>query len=195
MDELQELILKSKNIFTEKAPYIDQQKFIIVQPSKQLLYLIINNSVNSTYNISTSKYGLGNKNESFQTPVGVHYIAKKIGDNVAKNTIFKGRKIFLDNLTINDLDKLEYSKIKQKYFKDNEDIITSRIMWLKGHEKGVNQGGNVDSYSRYIYIHGTIHENLIGTEASHGCIRMNNNDVIDLYDKVLENILVRILDN
>ncbi len=193
--DLKELILKSKNIFTEKAPHIDQQKFIIVQPSTQLLHLIINNSVNSTYNISTSKYGLGNKNESFQTPVGVHYIAKKIGDNVAKNTIFKGRKIFLDNLTINDLDKSEYSNIKQKYFKDNEDIITSRIMWLKGHEIGINLGGDVDSYSRYIYIHGTIHENLIGKEASHGCVRMKNDDVIELYNKVTEDTLVRILDN
>jgi len=195
MDELQELILESKNIFEEKAPNIDQDKFLIVQPAKQLLYLVINNLVNSTYNISTSKYGLGNKNESFQTPTGIHYIAKKIGDNVPKNTIFKGRKIFLDNLTTDDLGEIRYSKIKQKYFKDNEDIITSRIMWLKGHEEGINQGGNVDSYSRYIYIHGTIHEGLIGKEASHGCVRMKNDDVIELYDKVTENTLVRILDN
>tara|TARA_B100001996_G_scaffold233519_1_gene180270 strand:- start:835 stop:1422 length:588 start_codon:yes stop_codon:yes gene_type:complete len=195
MNELKNLILESKHIFKEKELNINQDRFIIVQPTKQILYLVINDLINSTYNISTSKYGLGNKNESFQTPIGIHYIAKKIGDNVAKNTIFKGRKTFLNNLTTDDLNKEEYFKTKQKYFKDSEDIITSRIMWLKGHEKGVNQGGNVDSYSRYIYIHGTIHENLIGTEASHGCIRMNNNDVIDLYDKVLENILVRILDN
>ena len=195
MNELKNLILESKHIFKEKELNINQDRFIIVQPTKQTLYLVVNDLINSTYNISTSKYGLGNKNESFQTPIGIHYIAKKIGDNVAKNTIFKGRKTFLNNLTTDDLNKEEYFKTKQKYFKDSEDIITSRIMWLKGHEKGVNQGGNVDSYSRYIYIHGTIHENLIGAEASHGCIRMNNNDVIDLYDKVLENILVRILDN
>ncbi len=68
-------------------------------------------------------------------------------------------------------------------------------MWLKGHEEGTNQGGNVDSYSRYIYIHGTIHEGLIGKEASHGCVRMKNDDVIELYDRVTENTLVRILDN
>ena len=70
----------------------------------------------------------------------------------------------------------------------DEDNICSRIIWLDGLEEGHNKGGNVDSKSRYIYIHGTHEEGLIGTPASHGCIRMKNKDVIELYEKVSINI-------
>ena len=69
-----------------------------------------------------------------------------------------------------------------KHFATHDDVITSRILWLKGHEDGVNKGDNIDSYSRYIYIHGTAHEDKIGTPDSHGCVRMNNDDVIELFD-------------
>jgi lipoprotein-anchoring transpeptidase ErfK/SrfK len=65
-----------------------------------------------------------------------------------------------------------------------DDYVTSRIIWLDGEEDGLNKGGNVDSYKRYIYIHGTHEEGLIGTKASHGCIRMFNYDVIELFNLV-----------
>ena len=65
-----------------------------------------------------------------------------------------------------------------------EDVITSRIMWLEGMEPGRNQGGYVDTYQRYIYIHGTSEEEKIGSPASIGCIRMRNEDVMDLYRRV-----------
>ena len=74
-----------------------------------------------------------------------------------------------------------------------DDYITSRIMWLEGQEEGFNKGGSVDSFKRYIYIHGTHEEGLIGQKASHGCIRMFNHDVIELYDLVSENTEVNIL--
>ena len=66
-------------------------------------------------------------------------------------------------------------------------------MWLKGDERGINLGGNVDTYNRYIYIHGTIHENKIGKKDSHGCIRMNNDDIIELFDNVKINMIVHIV--
>ena len=73
-----------------------------------------------------------------------------------------------------------------------EDVITSRILWLAGLEPGINQGGDVDTYQRYIYIHGTVEEDKIGQPVSHGCIRMLNKDVIELYDQLEVGCHVRI---
>ena len=73
------------------------------------------------------------------------------------------------------------------------DDVTSRILWLDGQEQGYNKGGNVDSYTRYIYIHGTSEEGRLGTPSSHGCIRMKNKDIIELYDKIKLGTLVLIL--
>ena len=64
---------------------------------------------------------------------------------------------------------------------------------VKGNEHGINLGGDVDTYKRYIYIHGTIHENKIGKKDSHGCIRMNNEDIIELFDNVKINMIVHIV--
>ena len=79
------------------------------------------------------------------------------------------------------------TKTLTKVIKDkksgNQDIICSRILWLSGLEIGKNIGGNIDSYSRYIYIHGTNEEGLLGKKASHGCIRMSNSDIIELCNK------------
>ena len=73
-----------------------------------------------------------------------------------------------------------------------DDYITSRIMWLTGLEEGFNRGGKVDSFKRYIYIHGTHEEGLIGQKASHGCIRMFNHDVIELFELIPLETLVDI---
>ena len=78
---------------------------------------------------------------------------------------------------------------------EDTDLITSRILWLEGLEPGVNKGGANDSYQRCIYIHGTANERSIGSPSSHGCIRMLNADVIDLYERVPVGALVVILDN
>jgi lipoprotein-anchoring transpeptidase ErfK/SrfK len=74
----------------------------------------------------------------------------------------------------------------------DKDEITSRILWLDGLEEGVNRGGDNDTYSRYIYIHGTTDEKRIGQPVSAGCIRMTNDDVIELFDEVLVDDLVLI---
>ena len=84
------------------------------------------------------------------------------------------------------------AKIIKDVIDTEDDHVTSRILWLDGLELGRNKGEGIDSYNRYIYIHGTHEEGLIGQKASHGCIRMFNNDVIDLFDRVQEGTYVLI---
>ena len=146
---------------------------IEVDISEQRLYLIENNLIKASYPISTSKYGEGSIENSFKTPLGKHSIKEMIGEEAEINTIFTSRINTKRSATIID------------QFKDTDnDYVTSRIMWLDGEEDGLNKGGNVDSFRRYIYIHGTHEEGLIGTKASHGCIRMFNYDVIELFNLV-----------
>ncbi len=147
---------------------------LIVSISEQMLYVNDDRGQQiKQFPISTSKYGVGSENGSFKTPLGKHCIKEKIGGGAPFREVFVGRQ------PMGVLDEM---------IRDNkplpEDIITSRILWLGGLEPGLNHGGDVDSYGRYIYIHGTDEEDQIGTPASHGCIRMRNNDVIELYDLV-----------
>jgi lipoprotein-anchoring transpeptidase ErfK/SrfK len=146
---------------------------IEVDISEQRLYLIENSLIKASYPISTSKYGEGSIENSFKTPLGKHSIKEMIGEEAEINTIFTSRINTKRSATI----------INQFEDTDN-DYVTSRIMWLDGEEDGFNKGGNVDSFRRYIYIHGTHEEGLIGTKASHGCIRMFNYDVIELFNLV-----------
>ena len=146
---------------------------IDIDISQQRLYLKQNGDLIKSYPISSSKYGEGSIENSNMTPLGLHVIKEKIGTDVPINTLFISR--INTKRTVN----IENSRNKTK-----DDHITSRILWLDGLEEGKNKGKGVDSYSRYIYIHGTHEEGLIGEKASHGCIRMLNNDVIDLYNYV-----------
>jgi lipoprotein-anchoring transpeptidase ErfK/SrfK len=146
---------------------------IDIDISQQRLYLKQNDNLIKSYPISSSKYGEGSIENSNMTPLGLHVIKEKIGTDVPINTLFISR--INTKRTVN----IENSRNKTK-----DDHITSRILWLDGLEEGKNKGKGVDSYSRYIYIHGTHEEGLIGEKASHGCIRMLNNDVIDLYNYV-----------
>lgn len=146
---------------------------IDIDISQQRLYLKQNDDLIKSYPISSSKYGEGSTENSNMTPLGLHVIKEKIGTDVPINTLFISR--INTKRTVN----IENTRNKTK-----DDHITSRILWLDGLEEGKNKGKGVDSYSRYIYIHGTHEEGLIGEKASHGCIRMLNNDVIDLYNYV-----------
>jgi len=146
---------------------------IDIDISQQRLYLKQNDDLIKSYPISSSKYGEGSTENSNMTPLGLHVIKEKIGTDVPINTLFISR--INTKRTVN----IENSRNKTK-----DDHITSRILWLDGLEEGKNKGKGVYSYSRYIYIHGTHEEGLIGEKASHGCIRMLNNDVIDLYNYV-----------
>lgn len=147
---------------------------IRIKISEQKLYLQdAEQTVIKTYPISSSAFGIGNQSGSYKTPLGEHIIVEKIGDAAAEMEVFIARK---PRGKLSELEKQEITL--------PEDIITSRILWLQGQQPGINQGGDVDSYQRYIYIHGTSEEDKIGRPASHGCIRMMNADVIELYDLV-----------
>jgi len=154
---------------------------IEVDIANQQLYLFCHyqdRKEKKVYPISTSKYGIGNKAGSNKTPKGLHYIENKIGDGAPEGMIFKARKAT--------------GKIAEMDMPGAGDLVTTRIMWLKGLEQGNNLGRGIDSYKRYIYIHGTAEESKIGQPASHGCIRMYNRDVIDLFVRVEEGTEVHI---
>ena len=131
-----------------------------------------------SYPVSTALNGLGNRIESYKTPFGIHRIRQKIGGGELAGTVFEGRE--------------PVDRIARNMDIQDADEITSRILWLDGMEEGVNRGGVYDTYSRYIYIHGTSDEKRIGQPVSAGCIRMKNDDVIKLFDDVLVNDLVLI---
>ena len=154
---------------------------LVVDISEQRLYLVQNKLVLKSYPISSSKFGEGSIENSFKTPLGMHQIKEKIGKDVEENTIFISR-----------VDTQKKADIIKNTFDSDNDFVTSRILWLDGMEEGINKGKGIDSYDRYIYIHGTQEEGLIGTKASHGCIRMFNNDVIELFKKVKEGTKVLI---
>ena len=118
---------------------------------------------------------------SLGTPRGLHEIAERIGAGQPPGMVFKARvptgRHFLE---------LEDDEA------DTHNLITSRILWLRGLEPGVNQGGDVDTYQRYVYIHGTQREERIGEPMSAGCVLMRNADIIELYDEVRASDLVYI---
>ena len=169
-------MLKKKKILTLLLLSVityAESAHVEIDISEQRLYLIENSLIKASYPISTSKYGEGSIENSFKTPLGKHSIKEMIGEEAEINTIFTSRINTKRSATIID------------QFEDTDnDYVTSRIMWLDGEEDGFNKGGNVDSFRRYIYIHGTHEEGLIGTKASHGCIRMFNYDVIELFNLV-----------
>lgn len=162
----------------------DFSKFIYVSIKHQKLYLVNHDSVQLKYPISSAKLGIGNLQNSMKTPIGLHTIKHKYGDGVPLAGLFKSR-IYTGKV----------SPIYSKKVKSPTDDVTTRIMWLQGEESGVNKGRNIDSYKRYIYIHGTSEEGYIGEPASHGCIRMMNKDVLNLYKEVDEGTPVLILKN
>jgi len=144
---------------------------IRISIAEQKLYLCDQDGgVLSEYPVSTSKYGAGSAQGSEQTPLGLHRIADKIGGAMPVNEVFIGR-----------VPQGSLDECIERGAELPDDVITSRILWLEGMEPGRNRGGYVDSYRRYIYIHGTSDEENIGTPASIGCIRMRNDDIVQLY--------------
>ena len=125
-----------------------------------------------SYIVSTSKRPPSNVKHSLGTPRGLHAIAERIGAGQPPGMVFKSRVPTGKH----------YSELVDAA--TNENLITSRILWLRGLESGVNAGEEVDTYSRYIYIHGTNHEDRLGEPLSAGCVLMRNLDIIELYENV-----------
>ena len=146
---------------------------IEIKLADQTLLLKTENEVIKSYPISSARNGAGEKLDSECTPRGRHVIAKKIGAGCEINTVFVAR------IPTGEL----YTPDLRKEFPDRDWIVT-RILWLEGCENGINRGGEVDTWQRYIYIHGAPDDVPMGSPGSRGCIRMRNKDVIELFEQV-----------
>jgi lipoprotein-anchoring transpeptidase ErfK/SrfK len=125
------------------------------------------------YRVSTAKNGAGERMETGCTPRGRHVIAEKVGDGCEPGAVFVGRR---------PTGEIYTPELRRQH--PARDWILTRILWLSGAEPGLNQGGEVDTYNRYIYIHGAPDDVPMGTPGSAGCIRMRNADVIELFDRI-----------
>ncbi|WP_319379741.1 L,D-transpeptidase [Thiomicrorhabdus sp.] len=140
---------------------------------EQKLSLFDGNILLKTYSISSGLNGAGNKKDSGKTPLGNHLIRAKIGAGLPCGAVLIGRR-----WSGEILDRALQASAPDR------DWVLSRILWLSGTERGVNRLGDCDTMQRYIYIHGTPDSEPMGVALSHGCIRMRNQDVIELFDRV-----------
>ena len=162
-----------------------------IKPTERLLYVRIathtlqffrGNSLVKAYPISTSRRPPSNVKGSLGTPRGLHEIAERIGGGQPPGMVYRSR--IPTGHHFNEIQGAE----------QETNLITSRILWLRGLEPGVNRGGEVDTYDRYIYIHGTNHEARIGEALSAGCVLMRNLDVVELHEWVRPGDQVMIVD-
>ena len=140
-------------------------KSIHVSIRDQQLIVKENEKPIRTYPVSTSRFGIGTEEGSFRTPTGRFRVAEKIGSDMPTGTVFVARVPLRPDEAL----------------PPTEDWVTSRILWLDGLDEQ-----NANTRDRFVYIHGTKHEEKIGTVASHGCVRMRNADVIELFEMVDE---------
>jgi lipoprotein-anchoring transpeptidase ErfK/SrfK len=150
--------------------YVGDAIGIWVSFKKQELVLISDNKIVQRYRCSTALAGAGNRMDSGRTPLGWHTIGAKIGDGLEMGAVLKDRQWT--------------GEIWREGQQTDADLMLSRILWLEGLEDGKNRGGDVDSWSRYIYIHGTNQIDDLGKPRSGGCVRLDPQEVIDLYERV-----------
>ncbi len=153
-----------------------------IKPGERLLFVRIGTATMQFYRrgelvksyvVSTSKRPPSNIKDSLGTPRGLHEIAERIGAGQPPGMVFKAR--VPTGRHYNEALDLEPTKT---------DLVTGRILWLRGLEPGVNRGGNVDTYERYVYLHGTNHEDRIGEPLSSGCVLLRNIEIVELYEQV-----------
>ena len=152
------------------SDYSIDQADVLINLKDQTLSLP---KLNKFYVVSTGKNGIGEQENSGKTPRGWHRIAEKFGANEPKNAVFKARQW---------TGEVYNTELAAEY--PERDWILSRILWLSGLEAGFNQGEGCDTYQRYIYIHGTPETEPMGIPMSHGCIRMRNDEVVELFNLV-----------
>ncbi len=164
-------------------PYTHKLEALNIKPSARRLLVSIegqttelfeNDQLVRAFRVSTSKNPPSNTENSGGTPRGLHRIAQKIGHDAPLGSVFKGRV----NLG------QRFDELGEEEQATN--LITSRILWLDGLEPGYNRGDGCDSFARYIYFHGTNHEDKIGQPASGGCIQLLNQEMVELFEIVEE---------
>ena len=158
---------------------------IVVYLDRQRLELIDDHGRSiASYPVSTARNGPGERYGSQCTPRGLHVLRAKVGTGAPPNTVFVRRRptgeVWTRELAVQH---------------PGRDWMLTRILWLSGRESGFNRGGKVDSLRRKIYIHGAGDDDSIGMPSSHGCVRMRNADVTDLYERVPVGIGVDIVEN
>ena len=147
---------------------------LVVQVSTQTLSVYEDNRIVQRYLVSTARNGVGEMINSEKTPRGWHQIRAKIGKGMSANTVFVDRRPTGE----------VYSLDLKKQFPERKDWVLTRILWLSGLEVGKNRLGPVDTMRRYIYIHGSPDEAMMGQVGSRGCVRMHNHDIMELFDRV-----------
>lgn len=146
---------------------------LVVNSSTQAMFALCSGKLESEHLISTSRVGLGEKEGSYRTPRGMHEITDRIGGKQPPGTAFKSR--VLSGVVL----------CNEEWSADADaDMILTRILRLRGLEARLNAGAGIDTYNRHIYIHGTNQEHLLGTPASHGCIRMANLEIVQLFERI-----------
>jgi hypothetical protein len=153
-------------------------RVLVVSLNGQTLRFFESGHLKRTYVISTSKRPPSNVKGSLGTPSGLHKIDEKIGAGSPPGIVFKSRRST----------GFHFREYKDPH--GAECLVTSRILWLRGLEPGVNAGGEVDSHDRYIYIHGTNREDRLGKPQSAGCVVMNNVEIVELFEHVRTGDLV-----
>lgn len=148
-------------------------RVLIVRISTQTLQFYREGRLVRGYVVSTSLRPPSNVKNSLGTPRGLHEIAERIGAGQPPGMVFRAR--VPTGRHFREFPADEHARTN---------FVTTRILWLRGLEPGVNRGGDVDSYQRYIYLHGTNHEEKLGRPASGGCVQLSNLDIIELYDEV-----------
>ena len=156
------LVLSILLMILDAAHALSPATEMVVSVPDQQLALIDRGKLISKYPISTSKFGLGDANGSYRTPLGILFVSAKFGDHLPAGAVIKNRTSTGEIVNPNA---------------PGRDAIVSRVIWLRGMEQQ-----NHSARDRCIYIHGTPEERRIGTVASFGCIRMRSKDVIALYD-------------
>ena len=165
---------------------VNQPIHLTINIAEQMLIVYKQQEVVARYSVSTAKNGIGSQQDSGCTPLGQHIIAEKIGADAPSNAVFIGR------VATGEIYDTELGLVNPE-----RDWILSRILWLSGLEEGGNKGSNsqggCDTYQRYIYIHGTPDSEPMGIPLSHGCVRMRNQDIIELFEQVNEGTMVNII--
>ena len=151
----------------------DQRIELKISVARQQLQVLRGGEPVQTFAVSTAANGTGQQRDSGCTPLGLHRIRIKIGEGCPANSVFVARR-----------PSGEIYSAQLAAAQPQRDWILTRILWLGGCEPGVNRGGDCDTLRRFIYIHGCPDSEPMGVPASHGCIRMRNSDLLELFEQV-----------
>jgi lipoprotein-anchoring transpeptidase ErfK/SrfK len=150
--------------------HVKNETGLWVRVDTQELLVIRGNQVVRTYRCSTAARGTGSERDSEKTPLGWHQVGAKIGDRLPTGAILEERRW--------------KGRVWRPGDQSDADLVLSRVLRLKGLEPGRNLGGNVDSWDRFIYIHGTNDVGELGRPSSHGCVRLSPTEIVELFDSV-----------